>query len=155
MTVEAPPPGALGPNQHEPTETTRSVVRAHAYNRVPKEIIARILRIGVEALEYHYKEELELTEYQFLALAARNILALANQTDDLGVALRANEMLLRTRSAHWREPKSIEAPTGQLPSTKVEHMTLEQVEAELARIGITAAGRRDEPAGPSPADPRS
>jgi hypothetical protein len=145
---------ALGLNQHEPTPYSRNRVRMHAFNRVAHEIIARILRIPVAALRYHYWEELELTEHEILALAAQNVLALANQTKDLNTALRANETLLRTRSPHWREPRPLDPAPAELPAARLEHMTLEQVEAELARIGIGTVAGTDQPAAAArPADP--
>lgn len=145
---------ALSLNQHEPTKLLRDKVRLHAYNRVPHEVIARILNISMPALRYWYWEELELTEHEILAMAAQNVMALANQTNDLSVALRANETLLRTRSVHWREPKAADPPADALPPAKAEQMTLQQVEAELARIGISpAAGVSDAPAETGAPDP--
>lgn len=145
----------LSLNQHEPTSVTRAKVRAHSFNRVPHEIIARILNISLPALRYWYWSELELTEHEILAIAAQNVMSLANQTLDLGVALRANETLLRTRSIYWREPKAAEPPADALPVTKVEQMTLQQVEMELARIGIraAAAGSADAPSDEGAKDP--
>jgi hypothetical protein len=117
---------ALGHETWTPSDEQRARVRTLAYNRVPHERIARFLHCTVEELRFHFQHELELGEDEILALAAANIFRLANQQEDLGVALRANQMLLQTRHAGWREPK----PTAEDSAQKrISQMTTEELEA--------------------------
>lgn len=124
---------ALGLPPHEPTEETRHQVRLLAFNRTAEPIIAEILGIDVTVLRYWYAKELDHSEIQILAQAAANMIALAGQKADLGVAFRANELILRTRLPAWREPKPIEAD-GTGVERPVIGLTLKEVERELARL---------------------
>ncbi len=125
---------ALGYLPHKPTESTRAQVRVLVINHTPFSMICRIMVLEPEVLRYHYWRELDLAEEELKAMAAANMLALANQRADLGVAMRANELILKSRSAVWREPKQA-PPEDVAKPTRVRNMTLEQVESELARIG--------------------
>lgn len=139
---------ALGYPEHIPDDATRARVRAHAMNRTPHETIAECLEIPVGVLRYYYNRELSLTDAEVLAGATLNMLELATQRKDLGVALRANETILRTRSPVWREPKAVEpAAIDDLVGVNIDRMTLEQVETALARIrGTAARAGADDPA---------
>lgn len=122
---------ALGKEPFTPTAEMRELVRLHAFNGLPHERIAAHLGLELLELRFHFFKELELSNEAILADAARNILELASQRTDLGVAYRANEMILKTRLRVWREPKA--ADEGQLHK-KIEHMNLEEVEAEIDRL---------------------
>ena len=144
---------ALVGDVHEPTAALRTKVRLFAFNQTPVHTIARILDIPVMVLRYHYWRELEMTEHEVLAMCAGNLFALANQTQDLGVSLRANLSILSARSAVWREPKAVD-PEGTTPALRADRLTLEQVEAELARLDMERGAhpdpqpRPDDPPGP-------
>jgi hypothetical protein len=132
---------ALGHPDHIPTDELRMQVRMYAFNKIEHGTIARVLDIPVGVLEYFYWRELSLTEVEVIARATQNVLELASQRTDLGVALKANEQLLRTRSPHWREPRAAEPPpTDDLQNLRVERLTLAQVERALARLGATTVG---------------
>jgi predicted metal-dependent hydrolase len=120
---------ALGCPPFTPTEEQREQVRVLAFNGVEHDRIAAILEIRPIELTYHFRRELDLSEDVILAIAAQAVRDLARQRADLGVALRANELMLKTRSARWREPK-IEAAANVRP----EEMDLVQVEAAIARL---------------------
>jgi len=147
---------ALGFPPHNPTDATRATVRLHAFNRIPEQTIADILGVDLTVLRYWYGRELGYSEAEILATAAANMLELASQRVDLGVALRANEALLKTRLPAWREPKAAEAekPDDSRPAIV---LTLKEVERELARLkgpaddrpaNGTAAAREDPVSGP-------
>ena len=122
---------ALGRRAFEPTEEQRLRVRLWAFNGVPEEEIAS--GIGVELLElrYWFAKELRYSTTQIMEVVAKNILELASQREDLGVALRANELVARTRSRAWREPKGEEAPL----STNLESVSTEELE-RIVRLGV-------------------
>jgi hypothetical protein len=124
---------ALGYNPHTPSDRTRRTVQLMAFNKYPHEMIARYLGIEQTVLRYWYMHELDMTEAEVVAHATENIFRLADQREDDGIALRANELILRTRSPHWREPKASE-PEKPVEDLPVETLTLDQVEKELARI---------------------
>lgn len=120
---------ALGCPPFEPTEDQRELVRVLAFNGVDHDRIAAILEIRPIELTYHFRRELDLSEDYILAVAAQAVRDLARQRSDLGVALRANELMLKTRSAKWREPK-VDVPVNIRP----EDMDLAQVEHAIARL---------------------
>lgn len=130
---------ALGQHPHTPTDELRNRVKVLAYNRTPLNMICRLLWLEPETLLYHYHRELDLAETELMAIAASNVIRLANQTADPGVALRANELILKSRSPYWREPRSIDPPQEQ-QAKRVTQMSLEQVEKELKRL----EGRSDD-----------
>lgn len=137
---------ALGHPDHIPTDALRMQVRMYAFNKIEHGTIARVLDIPVGVLEYFYWRELSLTEVEVIARATQNVLELASQRTDLGVALKANEGILRSRSPHWREPRAADpAPAEDLQNVRVERLTLAQVERALARLGATTvdAGEGD------------
>jgi hypothetical protein len=113
----------------EPTEDQREMVRVLAFNGVEHDRIAAVLEIRPIELAYHFRRELDLSEDIILAIATQAVRELAKQRTDLGVAFRANELMLRTRSPRWREPK-VEAAVNVRP----EDMDLAQVEAAIARL---------------------
>lgn len=139
---------ALGHEPFTPTDLQREMVRTMAFNRVPHERIARIMRLALEELLFHFQRELELGEEEILAQAAANLIRLANQDKDLKVALHANETILRARLAVWREPKAVE-PQQTSETKRISDMSLEEVEAELARL----KDEEDRAAGATDRDP--
>jgi AcrR family transcriptional regulator len=129
---------ALGEQPFEPTDEQRATVRIMAFNERPLEDIAAQLDISVTALTWYFRNELRLSKDQVANMATRNLLALANQTEDLGIAYKVNELIARTRIPAWREPKETPAATNEL--AEVDHLTLTEVEARLARIERTRGG---------------
>jgi hypothetical protein len=81
-------------------------------------------------LAYWFSRELNLSEDFVLAKATAAIFDLANQRNDLGVAFRANELMLKTRSSRWREPRAVEAEAAK----PVESMSLIEVDRALAEL---------------------
>jgi hypothetical protein len=120
---------ALGCPPFAPTDEQRFQVRVLAFNGVPHERIAEIMELRPIELVYHFRRELDLSEDVFLAQATAAIVELATQRNDLGIAFKANELMLRTRSSRWREPK--EAVDS---APRLEDMSLTQVEAEIAKL---------------------
>jgi len=120
---------ALGCPPFAPTDEQRFQVRVLAFNGVPHERIAEILELRPIELTYHFRRELDLSEDVFLAQATAAIVELASQRNDLGIAFKANELMLRTRSPRWREPK-VDVDS----SPRLEDMSLTQVEAEIAKL---------------------
>ena len=143
---------ALGQRPHKPTDELRAQIRVLAFNRVPLAQMCRIVVLEPETLLYHYHRELDLAEAEVLAIAASNVFKLANQIADPGVALRANELLLKSRSPYWREPRSIDPPQEQ-QAKRVNQMSLEQVERELKRLEGRPDDLSDRTAAESAADP--
>jgi hypothetical protein len=120
---------ALGYQPFTPTEEQRELCRVLAFNGVAHDRIAEILEMALIELVWHFRRELDLSEDFVLAKATAAMFDLANQRNDLGVAFRANELMLRTRSPRWREPKVVEATDS---VRRIEDMDLGQVEAEIA-----------------------
>jgi hypothetical protein len=133
---------ALGHEPFTPSDEMREMVRLFALNGLPHERIAAHFNLDLVELRWHFHRELELSTDEILAEAARNVLELASQRVDLGVALRANERLLTTRLSSWREPKE---EASQLHK-KVDNMTLEEVEAEIERLERIEARAKASPA---------
>jgi hypothetical protein len=135
---------------HIPTDEYRNRVRMYVINKVEHEVIARVLDIPVGVLRYFYWRELSNTDVEAQARMAQNILELATQRNDLGVALRASEFFLKAHSSTWREPRPVD-PDRQGEVLRVGRLTLEQVEQALARIGATTvdagAGDPERPEG--------
>lgn len=122
---------ALGYQPFVPTEEQRELCKVLAFNGVAHERIAEILEVAPLELVWHFRRELDLAEDYVLAKATSAMFALADQRNDLGVAFRANELMLRTRSARWREPKAVEATDS---VRRIEDMDLTQVEAAIAQL---------------------
>jgi hypothetical protein len=121
---------ALGYPQFEPTDEQRKMVRILAFNQTPEDRIAEALNIPVPVLRYCFRREMNYATDEVCAIAAQNILELAAQRKDLGVALRANELLVKTRLRSWREPNA----SDDTPPPRIANMTLQEVEAEIERI---------------------
>ncbi len=120
---------ALGHDPFDPSDEQRRLCRVLALNDTPHERIAHILEITLVQLQYFFARELDLSKDAILAIAAQNMLDLSNQRLDLGVALRANELVLKTRSKSWRIPTD-EAEQGK----PVERMNLAEVDDAIARL---------------------
>jgi len=122
---------ALGCPPFTPTEDQRELVRILAFNGVPEDRIAAIMELREIELVYHFARELDLSEDYVLAKAAKTVMELADQRQDLGVALRAAESMLRARNPRWREPKAVEADDRGRP---VEMMSLPEVDRAIAEL---------------------
>ena len=116
---------------YTPSDEQRKQVRAFVFNGLSEERIAALLGITVDELEYHFPAELEFTEDVWLGFAAERMMFLASQNENLGVAYRATNQLLETRSKRWRVPKEDNPNDGRRAINK---MALSDVEQELARM---------------------
>lgn len=121
---------ALGGRLFEPTDAQREMVIILKLNGTPIERIAMALGISRVEVEYHFARELDLGEDAVLYQAAKNVIELANQRLDLGVALRANQAILQPRTKSWRDPK---IDPGQSVGD-INELTLQEVEAAIARL---------------------
>ena len=122
---------ALGYEPFTPTDEQRHMVRIFTFNGMEPARIAMHLSITEVELKAHFWKELELSNEAFLGESASSMVELARQRHDLGVALRANEAILKTRLKIWREPKQ-EAES--LLHKKIDNMSLEEVQRELERV---------------------
>lgn len=122
---------ALGYEPFEPTDLQRDMVEMYVLNGLSEDRIAAALGISITELRYHFHREMNYSRDQLLAQAAGRMVALANQTSDLGVAFRANQLMLQANVKSWRVP-SADAPDRE--DKPVERMTLAEVEEELARL---------------------
>lgn len=136
---------ALGKEPFEPTPELRQMVAILVFNGTPESRIAEGLRLDVLELRYWFADELGYAKDRILGKAASAMIELANQRVDLGVAYRANALMLQSRLSVWREPKAEDARPP--PEARIETLTLAEVERELARL----EGRSAE-AGPASAD---
>ena len=98
--VPEPEPG----DTYEPTDDTRRLVILAMLNGLSLNRTAAILGITRAALERYYTTEIDDGADLALIEASNNMLFLAGQRADLGVALRANQALLAPRIRSWREP---------------------------------------------------
>jgi cell pole-organizing protein PopZ len=112
------------------TDGERALVAVLVFNDTPDERIAAILRRTLDDLQYTFARELNFAKDEILAKAAACIIEAAGQKEELGIALRANELILKTHSKAWREPRSEPEPQQK----RISDMTLADVEAEIARI---------------------
>ena len=118
---------ALGRRPFEPTEEQRLRVRLWVFNGVSEEEIAAGIGVDLVELRYWFAKELRYSTTQIMEVVAKNILELASQRSDLGVALKANELVARTRSRAWREPRE-EGPTAEtgalerVPTSELERI---------------------------------
>jgi hypothetical protein len=112
------------------SDAERRLVSVLVFNDTPDERIAVILRRTLEDLRHTFARELNFAKDEIMARATTSILDAAAQRDELGVSLRANELILKTHSKAWREPKAEPEPQQK----RISEMTLADVEAEIARI---------------------
>jgi hypothetical protein len=124
---------ALGRPPFEPTDQHRQLVRLMSFNDRPIDAIAGQLEITPLEVRYHFAVELNLGRDQLLAAAAGTMVDLARQRDDLGVAFKAAELMLKTRLKAWRVPAE-ETADSLDPLVEIENLSLDQVEERLARI---------------------
>lgn len=120
---------ALGHAPFTPSDEMRQMVKILVVNDTPHERIATILEISLIELQYHFAKELELAKDELLAISAARMIELARQKLDLGVAFRANELILKTRSKAWRIPAE-EAVDGK----PIESMSLTEVDQAIERL---------------------
>jgi hypothetical protein len=137
---------ALGKQARAPTEAEREIVKLLSFNGTPEPRIAAGLGLSVLELRYWYADILGYEADRILGRAAATVIELAAQRTDLGVALKAADMMLRSRLPAWREPKAEEAKAPALE--RIESLTLFEVERELARLEDRTAEAGEEAAGP-------
>jgi hypothetical protein len=118
-------------NRFVPSEPQREMVTLLVFNETPWERIALQVGCSMDELTYHFDRELNLSKDQLLAIFTRNIFDLANQRDDLGVALRANEMATRQVRA-YQPPR--QEPIAAPVIERVESLTEDEVDREIKRI---------------------
>lgn len=139
---------ALGAPLYTPTEEQRRQVRMYLFNAVSEKRIAEILDISLDELRYHFRKELNIGTDELMAWSASNIVALAGQREDLGVALKANTLMLQSRKKVWRIPTSeVDEDTLKKP---VDRLSLAETEAEIARILERRGGAGGASADPAP-----
>lgn len=134
---------ALGCPPFTPTDDQRELVRVLAFNRVEPERIAEILEMQELELLYWFRRELDLAEDFVLAKATAAMWELANQRNDLSIAFKANELMLKARSPHWREPKAVEAGDAGKPVERMNLIEVDRAIAELERRRRDAASPPD------------
>ena len=87
-----------------PSEAHREMVVILKLNDVSHDRIANAIGVSRLTLEYFYAKELDFGVTAIVAHCTKRMLWLANQNADLGVALKANAMVLQPRVKSWREP---------------------------------------------------
>lgn len=132
----------------EPTSEQRAEVRLMVSNGHPVEAIAAHLELQVPQVLYHFHQEIAHARQQVENMLTANLLWLANQRQDLNVALRACEAYGKARFKALREPKEYADEVDQVAEAAT--LTLEEVRERLARIERTRAGAA--PARPGAAD---
>lgn len=136
----------LGREPFTPTDAQRELVRILVFNETPEPRIAEAVGCPEGELRYWFSRELDYSKEQMLAVCAANMFRLANQTSDLGVSLKANQLMLSTRLRAWREPKD---DPNQATSTPLERLSTEQLEAIVALGAPEPPPEEDDPA-PTP-----
>lgn len=129
---------ALGKAPFTKTREMSETVEALVFNGCPEARIAAGLGLDLFELRYHFADELVYSQDRLLAKAMKNVQRIADQTNELGYALEANKLMLRTHSPAWREPKQVE-PEATAAIERVETLSLDEVEAELAKLGKSEA----------------
>ena len=120
---------ALGYRPFEPSEEQRRQVRILSFNNVPHERIATIMEIPLVILQYAFARDLDLATDSIVHTLTERMLELATQQRDPGVAFRATELVLKTRSKAWRIPTDV-TDHGK----PVESMNLREVDEAIARL---------------------
>ena len=130
----------------DPSPDQREMVTLLVFGESPPERIAEHIGCSMDELRYHFHRELNLSKEQLLACFTKNVFQLANQRDDLGVAMRANEFILRPTKV-FRVPKDEPAPPI-APVERIESLTEAEVDREISRLrGLAGrAGLSAEPA---------
>jgi hypothetical protein len=142
---------ALGHRPFEKTAEHSELVKLLVFNGTSEARIAAGLDLAIWELRYYFADELTYSQDRLLAQATKNVLRIANQLNDDGIALRANELVLRTHSPVWREPKQVEPEEPVLD--RIESLTLEEVERELARLRGAGAADAGAQAAPPQGEP--
>jgi hypothetical protein len=120
----------LSGERYRPSEAHRELVVLLKMNDVPHQRIANALGINQITLEYWYAKELDFGVDALMAHAAKRIVWLSNQDQDLGVALRASQAMLQPRVKAWRDPSvDVNATIGD-----ISDKTLEQLEQDIAAL---------------------
>lgn len=102
---------------HEPSDTSRAMVKALSAYGVPHEDIACRLEISHDTLERHYRRELDLGRIEANAKVAGKLYQLATQEDVTKASITAMIFWLKTR-ARWSETErhEIVGPDGKSPA---------------------------------------
>src|SRR5262245_31645745 len=122
---------ALGKEPFEPTEDQRHLVSVLVFNGTPEARIAAGLGLDVLELRYWFAHELGYAQDRILAQSAAAMIELARQRQDLGVAFRANALMLQSRLPVWRDSNTEGAEPTRAP---VGVLTLEEVTKALAEL---------------------
>lgn len=120
---------ALGYSAFEPTEEQRRKVRILSFNNTPVERIAVIMEMPLPILTYYFAKDLDLATDAIVTHLTEKMLELATQRDDKGIAFKAGELVLKTRSKAWRVPADV-VDQGK----PVEQMSLVEVDDAIARV---------------------
>ena len=132
-----------GSAPHTPSAETRRIVVLAMLNGLSLDRTAAILGLSRAALERHYRLEIDDGADRALIEASNNMLWLASQKHDLGVALRANQALLAPRVKTWREPAAEPATS----TCNIDDMNLDEINDQIERLERDMAAAK----GPSPA----
>jgi hypothetical protein len=134
---------------YSPTEAHRELVVLLKLNDVSHDRIATAVGISRLTLEYYYAKELDLGVTAIIAHCTKRMLWLANQNADLGVALKANAMVLQPRVKAWRDAsEDVSEGVGD-----ISDKTLEQVEADIERLERQRRAAADAEAAAAGIDP--
>ena len=137
-----------------PNAADRELVVLLKLNDVSHDRIANAIGVSRLTLEYFYAKELDLGTTAIIAHCTKRMLWLANQNVDLGVALKANAMVLQPRvKTLARAALDVAETVGD-----ISDRTLEQIEADIERLERqrrTAAASEAAAAGtdPDPEEP--
>lgn len=130
---------ALGERTFDPTDDQRQWVKVYRFNGLSESRIAALMGISIESLRYHFQREMDYSRDELLGHAAGRMLHLASQNLHLGVAYKANELILQSRLREWRIPKD----DSQDPQDKsLESMSIAELQRELSRVRALRANAR-------------
>jgi hypothetical protein len=115
-----------------PSDQQREMVAILVFNETPIERIAAQVGCSMDELRYLFDRELNLSKDQLLAVFTRNIFDLANQRQDLGVALKASELLVKSRVKAFREPRDEPLPPPVLE--RIDTLNEDEVDREIQRV---------------------
>lgn len=127
-------------------------VRMYGSLGMPKTLVAKLLRIGLQRLDEYYADDYELGHAETIGGVAANMIRIATSTTDPQAAKVGMDLLSRRGGQEWRPPAQKiqvederEVPKNVIDSSK---LTYEQ-RAELRRmIEHVASGEPGEPLQP-------
>lgn len=79
-------------------------VRVHGALGMPKPVIAKLLRIGIQRLEEYYNDDYELGHAEIIGGVAANMIRIATSTTDPQAAKVGMDLLARRGGQEWRPP---------------------------------------------------